>query len=69
MSERDMDYELWDMTNRAFKFENLVERLERRLEIVARERDAYKAYIDQIMQLKAEALLTQPLPPIVVSKP
>lgn len=44
-------------------------RAERALEIVARERDAYKAYIDRIVQLKTDALLTQPFPSIIVERP
>jgi hypothetical protein len=43
------------------------ERWEPRLEIVTRERDAYKAYIDRIVQLKADALINEPLPTIIVN--
>lgn len=49
-------------------FEYRLTRAEKELEIVARERDAYKAYIDRIVQLKADALLTEPLPPIIVPR-
>ena len=68
MSERDLDYEFWETKERALKAENRVERLERALEIVTRERDAYKEYVKQIVELKADTLLTQPLPPIIVPR-
>ena len=61
--------ELEHWLGQAKYFESKLTQVEKRLEIVMRERDAYKAYIDRIVQLKAEALLTQPLPPILIDIP
>jgi hypothetical protein len=47
-------------------YEERLTRTEKELRIVMQERDCYKAYIDQIVQLKADMLLTQPLPPMIV---
>jgi len=68
-SGKQPHYEFWEAKERALKAENKVERLERALEIVMRERDTYKAYIDRIVDLKTEALLTQPMQPIIIAQP
>ena len=61
--------ELEHWLEQAKYFEGKLAWVEKKLEVVMRERDAYKAYIDKIVQLKTEALLTQPLPPIFQETP
>ena len=45
-----------------------IEKLTRRLEVVTRERDAYKAYVDKIIEVQADALLMKLPEPIIVRK-
>lgn len=71
MSQLELDRaheECQHWLDQAAYFERKLTDAEHRLEIVMRERDAYKAYIDRIVQLKAEQLLTEPLPPIIVER-